>query len=558
MLKGYLLKERIDLAFIQENDTSELKGLEPEYKYFTNCNEDGGSVAIVYKENLQVKEVRTDTDGRIIRCEIGGCKFVNIYAPSGSQNKKAREVFFEEKIAPYIPKDIESTVFLGDFNCITDKQDAIAQSDNICSSLKRFVRDAGFLDVWKEKVNTRSFTRISWTAYGGGARLDRIYTSSEILPQIEKIENKIAPFSDHQAVIATLKNNERKKSSFRNLSWKMNTEVLRNKDFTNATEKILEVLKTVEKSSLPKHWEKVAKPAITKMAQQISRDTARFEEKHVSFLYKVVYQLKEEINAGKNSNKEYFEALAEIREVEHKRSEAIKIRTKIDEHIQNEQLTTTLICREKKKISQQQMRRIIDQEGEVLENENDILNEARDYYQNVFKKEKEETEDEQKKVREFIEEITITKVTDEQNEMLISEITAEEIKKALSETGNNKSPGRDGIPYEFYKHHANEIAPILSEMFNEMLNSPEEKISCIGIMKLLPKSGNLEELKNWRPVNLTNCDYRILTKVLANRLKKVLSKVLSKRQKGGLDGRKTADVLRAIRNVIHVIEKKSI
>ena len=76
----------------------------------------------------------------------------------------------------------------------------------------------------------------------------------------------------------------------------MNTEVLRNKDFTNATEKILEVLKTVEKSSLPKHWEKVAKPAITKMAQQIARDTARFEEKHVSFLYKVVYQLKEEIN----------------------------------------------------------------------------------------------------------------------------------------------------------------------------------------------------------------------------------------------------------------------
>ena len=81
------------------------------------------------------------------------------------------------------------------------------------------------------------------------------------------------------------------------------------------------------------------------------------------------------------------------------------------------------------KISQQQMRRIRNQKGEVLENEKDILNEARDYYKNVFKKEKEETEDEQKKVREFIEEITITKVTDEQNEMLISEITAEEIKK---------------------------------------------------------------------------------------------------------------------------------
>ena len=69
-------------------------------------------------------------------------------------------------------------------------------------------------------------------------------------------------------------------------------------------------------------------------------------------------------------------------------------------------------------------------------------------------------------------------------------------------------------------------------------------------MKLIPKKGSPEDLNNWRPVNITDCDYRIMSKVLANRLKKVLPSILSVNQRGGLENRKTADVLANIRDVI--------
>lgn len=39
-----------------------------------------------------------------------------------------------------------------------------------------------------------------------------------------------------------------------------------------------------------------------------------------------------------------------------------------------------------------------------------------------------------------------------------------------------------------------------------------------GIMKLLYKKGEREDIKNWRPITLLNTDYKIIANVLANRI----------------------------------------
>ena len=44
---------------------------------------------------------------------------------------------------------------------------------------------------------------------------------------------------------------------------------------------------------------------------------------------------------------------------------------------------------------------------------------------------------------------------------------------------------------------------------------------------LIPKKGNAEDLKDFRPISLLRSLYKILAKVLANRLKKVVGKVVS-------------------------------
>ena len=58
-----------------------------------------------------------------------------------------------------------------------------------------------------------------------------------------------------------------------------------------------------------------------------------------------------------------------------------------------------------------------------------------------------------------------------------------------------------------------------------------------GILHLLYKKDDPLSLKNWRPISLLNLDYKIATKALYNRLRKVLPQILSEDQTCGMPGR---------------------
>ena len=97
---------------------------------------------------------------------------------------------------------------------------------------------------------------------------------------------------------------------------------------------------------------------------------------------------------------------------------------------------------------------------------------------------------------------------------------------------NNKSPGSDGYPIEFYKMFWNQIGNILVKSLNFSFNNGQLSDSQRrGIISLIPKEGKDELLlKNWRPISLLNVDYKIATKVIANRMKNVLVSVISNDQ----------------------------
>ena len=59
-----------------------------------------------------------------------------------------------------------------------------------------------------------------------------------------------------------------------------------------------------------------------------------------------------------------------------------------------------------------------------------------------------------------------------------------------------------------------------------------------GIIRLIPKKDkDPSYLKNWRPPSLLNVDYKIATKALALRLKKVFPQVINNAQTGYIEGR---------------------
>jgi len=70
-------------------------------------------------------------------------------------------------------------------------------------------------------------------------------------------------------------------------------------------------------------------------------------------------------------------------------------------------------------------------------------------------------------------------------------------------------------------------------------------------IKLIPKKGCAENISNWRPISLLSCTYKIMSKVLNNRLKKAAERVLTRAQKGFVRHRDLHEVL------INIIERIS-
>ena len=74
---------------------------------------------------------------------------------------------------------------------------------------------------------------------------------------------------------------------------------------------------------------------------------------------------------------------------------------------------------------------------------------------------------------------------------------------------------------------------------------------------LIPKKKGVDNLKDFRPICLVGGLYKLLTKVLANRLKKVVGKMVSKLQNAFVEGRQFLDaILMAIEVVDSMLKKR--
>ena len=76
-----------------------------------------------------------------------------------------------------------------------------------------------------------------------------------------------------------------------------------------------------------------------------------------------------------------------------------------------------------------------------------------------------------------------------------------------------------------------------------------------GILSLLYEKDDKTVLSIWRPINLSNTDYKILAHILANRLKKVINKLIHTDQSGYIKGRNISSNIRLIQDVIDYFEE---
>lgn len=149
------------------------------------------------------------------------------------------------------------------------------------------------------------------------------------------------------------------------------------------------------------------------------------------------------------------------------------------------------------------------------------------------------------------------RVTSQMNEILCSEYSEEEVKNALDSIGDLKAPGPDGMPAVFFKKFWSIVGDqVTKEVLHVLRRGDIPEGWNNTIIVLIPKSAAPESLKDLRPISLCNVVYKLIAKVLTNRLKLILPDIISGNQSAFVPGRMISDNIILAYKLTHFLQKK--
>ncbi|XP_074274046.1 uncharacterized protein LOC141597480 [Silene latifolia] len=185
--------------------------------------------------------------------------------------------------------------------------------------------------------------------------------------------------------------------------------------------------------------------------------------------------------------------------------------------------------------SKNHIAKLIDDNGIQRVGDEEVANVANAYFQGLF-------QSTQPMVTDDILVGVGNRVTAAMNDGLRRAYTEEEITEALNQMHPLKAPGPDGMNGLFYQTYWDQVGPCVTRTVLAILRgelSPRE-INKTNIV-LIPKKKAPDKIREFRPISLCNVAYKLVSKVLANRLKVFLGEIVSENQSAFTPGRAISD-----------------
>jgi hypothetical protein len=291
-------------------------------------------------------------------------------------------------------------------------------------------------------------------------------------------------------------------------------------------------------------------------AKKISRKNRAREKELKENLEKLEKELAETNTDDDNKKEMYYNAKIEYEQFETSRTRGIMLRAKARWIEEGEKNSKYFLSLENHNQEIKHIKTLINEDGIEITNKNEILDYIREYYVKLYSERPEVTED----LNEFAAFTADQKLTNMDSLLLDSHFTEPEIKDAVKDLPTRKTPGIDGFNKEFYEffwdHIKDNFMRMVADVFiNENLSIDQKR----GIINLIPKQDkDLKYLGNWRPISILNTDYKIIAKVLANRIKSILPYLISEDQNGFVMGRLIGQNIRIVKDIMDYCECNSI
>jgi exonuclease III len=173
-------------------------------------------------------------------------------------------------------------------------------------------------------------------------------------------------------------------------------------------------------------------------------------------------------------------------------------------------------------------------EGVTVTDTGEIKDRLVDFYKNLFT--------EIRVRRPTLDNLPFSSIDSEEAAGLEADFTEEEVSEAVHNMNGDKAPGPDGFSLAFFQFCWSVVKGDIMQIFHHFFNhgSFTKSINATFIA-LIPKKPGAVEIKDFRPISLVTGLYKIVAKVLANRLKAVLGKVVSAPQNAFVQGRQILD-----------------
>ena len=158
----------------------------------------------------------------------------------------------------------------------------------------------------------------------------------------------------------------------------------------------------------------------------------------------------------------------------------------------------------------------------------------------------------------LVEETIPCLITESINNMLTLTPSKEEIHNAVFALNKDGAPGPDGFGAVFFQTYWHIVkGDVENAVLDFFINSWMMPDFNANTLILIPKTQNADTVSQYRPIALANFKYKIISKIMADRVATIMPTIISPEQKGFIQGRQIKDCIFLASEAINQLDKKS-